>query len=43
MLPKVQAAIQFVEATRKGQAVITSLENLAAFLEDGSGTIISNQ
>ncbi len=43
MLPKVQAAIQFVEATPKGQAVITSLENLAAFLEDGSGTIISNQ
>ena len=40
MLPKVEAAIQFVENTQGGQAVITSLENLKAFIEDGAATII---
>lgn len=42
MLPKVQATIDFVENTN-GKAVITSLDNVAEFLEHGTGTIISNQ
>ncbi|BDR54301.1 carbamate kinase [Bombiscardovia apis] len=41
MLPKVQAAIDFVENTEHGQAVITSLENIAGFLENGDGTVVS--
>lgn len=41
MLPKVQAAIDFVEHTDHGQTVITSLENIGEFLANGEGTIIS--
>lgn len=40
MLPKVQAAIAFVNHKPGSKAVITSLENLAALIESGSGTII---
>lgn len=41
MLPKVEAAIEFVTRRPEGQAVITSLSNLGNFIENGSGTIIS--
>lgn len=40
MLPKVQAAIEFVEKSG-GTAVVTSLQNVANYLNDGSGTIIT--
>lgn len=41
MLPKVQAAVDFVKNSSHGQAVVTSLENIDKFLENGQGTIIS--
>lgn len=41
MLPKVQAAIDFVENRPGGKAVITSLENVGQFLKNGDGTVIS--
>lgn len=41
MLPKVQAAIDFVKNSNGGKAVVTSLENVGEFLENGSGTIIT--
>lgn len=40
MLPKVQAAIAFVNGRPEGEAVITSLENLGALIESENGTII---
>ena len=40
MLPKVQAAIAFVNDRPEGEAVITSLENLGALMESESGSII---
>ncbi|WP_027108130.1 carbamate kinase [Lacticigenium naphthae] len=41
MLPKVEAAIQFVESTEEGKAIITSLENVdKLFDEDGSVTTV---
>lgn len=40
MLPKVEAAISFVESA-KGQAVITSLENIQAYFNGGSATVIN--
>lgn len=40
MLPKVQAAMAFVNHKPGSKAVITSLENLASLLESNSGTII---
>ena len=40
MLPKVQAAMAFVNHKPGSKAVITSLENLAALIESNSGTII---
>lgn len=40
MLPKVEAAIDFVNSSPHGKAVITSLENLEALVESESGTII---
>ncbi len=40
MLPKVQAAMAFVNHKPGSKAVISSLENLAALLESNSGTII---
>ncbi|WP_430886112.1 carbamate kinase [Fusibacter sp. JL216-2] len=39
MLPKIQAAIEFVESTPRGKAVITSLENLGN-IKDGAGTVV---
>jgi carbamate kinase len=41
MLPKVQAAMEFVENTHGAKAVITSLDNIDGFLDRGEGTIIS--
>lgn len=41
MLPKVQAAIDFVENSENGKAVVTSLENVGNFLKNGDGTIIT--
>lgn len=41
MLPKVEAAIAFVENNPKGKAVITSLENIAAVMGEGSATFVS--
>ena len=40
MLPKVEAAIAFVNGRPEGKAVITSLENLGDLIEYESGTII---
>ena len=40
MLPKVQAAISFVEQTN-GRAIITSLDNVDKLVEGDVGTIIS--
>lgn len=40
MLPKVQAALAFVTHKPESKAVITSLENLGALIENDSGTII---
>lgn len=40
MLPKVEAAIGFVKEKPQSQAVITSLENLNNFIENGDGTIV---
>lgn len=42
MLPKIEAAIAFVQAKPNSRAVITSLDNLEAYLNEGAGTIISN-
>lgn len=43
MLPKVQAAIAFVEKSKnpKAEAVITSLENVENYLNFDEGTIIT--
>lgn len=43
MLPKIQAAIAFVEKSKnpKAEAVITSLENVENYLNYGEGTIIT--
>lgn len=43
MLPKVEAAINFLENNPKGKAVITSLENIEAFFNNGSMTVIENK
>ncbi|MDB1652505.1 carbamate kinase [Enterococcus durans] len=40
MLPKVEAAIAFVEAKPDGKAIITSLENIENLLASEEGTII---
>lgn len=40
MLPKIQAALDFVNNRPDGKVVITSLANVGDFLENGSGTII---
>lgn len=42
MLPKVKAAVSFVENKPEGKAVITSLENIGKFLEEGSATVITS-
>ncbi|MDT9507835.1 carbamate kinase [Streptococcus mutans] len=41
MLPKVEAAIAFVEAHPSGKAIITSLENIANVISEGSGIQIT--
>ena len=41
MLPKVEAAIAFVEAHPSGKAIISSLENIANVISEGSGTQIT--
>ncbi len=41
MLPKVEAAIAFVENYPEGKAMITSLENVEKVLEGSGGTIIT--
>lgn len=41
MLPKVEAAIQFVEQYPAGKAIITSLENIEGVLTEEGGTIIT--
>ena len=40
MLPKIEAAISYVEATG-GRAIITSLERAEAALKGGTATIIA--
>ena len=40
MLPKVEATIEFVEKSPDSKAVITSLENIAAFLMAVHATVI---
>ncbi|MFC6289655.1 carbamate kinase [Levilactobacillus angrenensis] len=40
MLPKIQAALDFVNNRPDGKVVITSLANVGDFLANGSGTII---
>ena len=40
MLPKVEAAISFVENYPQGKAIITSLENIGAVLEGDAGTVV---
>lgn len=42
MLPKVEAAVNFVEANPSGKAVITSLENIQAVIDENGGTIITS-
>lgn len=41
MLPKVKAAVSFVENKPEGKAIITSLENIGDFLKNGSATVIT--
>lgn len=41
MLPKVEAAIKFVENNPSGKAIITSLENIQAAISESGGTIIT--
>ncbi|GEK91274.1 carbamate kinase [Alkalibacterium kapii] len=40
MLPKVEAAIEFVKNVKNGKTVITSLENIANALENDGGTTV---
>lgn len=41
MLPKVKAAVAFVENKPEGKAIITSLENIGEFLKNESATVIT--
>lgn len=41
MLPKVEAAVKFVENNPSGKAIITSLENIQAAISENGGTIIT--
>ena len=41
MLPKVEAALAFVEAQPRGKAIITSLENIASVISEDGGTQIT--
>lgn len=42
MLPKIQAAIRFVESAPGRKAIITSLDNALPAMEGQGGTVISN-
>lgn len=41
MLPKVEAAISFVENKPESKAIITSLENLQSVFDEGSATVVT--
>lgn len=41
MLPKIEAAIDFVKNTKDGQTIITSLENIGNALDGNGGTVVS--
>lgn len=41
MLPKVEAAIEYLESVENGKVVITSLDNVKEYLTNGAGTIIT--
>lgn len=41
MLPKIQAAIKFIQSGSNKKAVITSLDNVSDFLKNKAGTIIT--
>lgn len=41
MLPKIEAAIEFVESRPGAKAVITSLENVNNYFEGGSATVVT--
>ncbi|MBS4462511.1 carbamate kinase [Aerococcaceae bacterium zg-B36] len=43
MLPKIEAAIEFVENKADGVAVITSLTNVQNYFNGGSATVLSNK
>ena len=43
MLPKIRAAIEFVTQFPQGKAIITSLENIADYFENGSATVITKE
>lgn len=43
MLPKIEAAINFVNTNPKRKTIITSLEKVYEALEEKAGTIISKQ
>ncbi|MNC78225.1 Carbamate kinase 1 [compost metagenome] len=40
MLPKVEAAISFVESRPESKAIITSLENINSIFTGGSATVV---
>ncbi|MCH4163688.1 MAG: carbamate kinase [Lentilactobacillus diolivorans] len=42
MLPKVEAAVDFVNTTGK-EAVVTALDNIEGFIKEGEGTVIVKQ
>lgn len=41
MLPKIEAAIEFVKGTKDGKAIITSLENIGNALNNDGGTTVT--
>ncbi|WP_203639605.1 carbamate kinase [Levilactobacillus wangkuiensis] len=43
MLPKVQAAIEFVQHSDNARAVITALDNVSGLMQGGVGTVISKK
>ncbi|NLJ94614.1 MAG: carbamate kinase [Clostridiaceae bacterium] len=42
MLPKIEAALEFLESKKDGKAYITSLENVDSIVHGGSATVIVN-
>ena len=41
MLPKIEAAIAYLEENPRGKVLITSLKNVKDALKDKSGTVIT--